>query len=87
VQRRDTPADVHLRAECSAAERAMAGRRFLKGGRGWKNPAKAERANAEAPRELKTPDQVGAALLGAHPARWLPPCLVLTRRCCLSARA
>jgi hypothetical protein len=66
------PVDVRLRAECSAAEQAGGVRRFLKGGRGWKNPAKAERANAEAPRELKTPDQVAArALHGVHPVMML----------------
>jgi len=62
---------------CTSAQKAarLSGpwraHRFLKGGRGWQNPAKAERANAEAPRELKTPDQVAAALLGAHLAMLL----------------
>ena len=36
----------------------MAWSRFLKGGRGWKNTAKAEKLNAQAPNELKSPDQV-----------------------------
>ena len=32
--------------------------RFLKGGRGWKNPAKAEKPSTQAPNELRSPDQV-----------------------------
>ena len=38
--------------------RESAWSRFLKGGRGWKNPVKAEKPNTQAPNELRSPDQV-----------------------------